>query len=335
MTENKGLLRLTLTLVACSFFLTTQAHAWYATGHALVGQIAYDNMSEEKRHAFIKLLQNHPRFEKDFIDRMPAAMASSSTVNKEQWLFRQSGSWPDKARAFRGNLRRRFHEPRWHYIYYPLRIRRDGKQLGAIPETDRRSAPSSDMNAVQAVAAHSVVAADSMQSAADRAVSLTWIFHLVGDLHQPLHTTALFTKHSFPNGDRGGNAIPIKGQGSVRNLHSFWDTVIGRSVSDRIQVRQATLITERFPAAALSSPRSIDVSLWVRESVLISDNIAYGATIRNHVSSHEETPGKLPPVLISEQYRARARTIAEERIALAGYRLAEVLANTLAADVEK
>ena len=167
-----------------------------------------------------------------------------------------------------------------------------------------------------------------------RPLPLTWIFHLVGDLHQPLHTTALFTDRRFPNGDRGGNAIPITGQGSVRNLHAFWDTVIGRSVSDRIQLRQAALITERFPAAVLASSRSIDVPVWVTESVSLSDKMAYGTTIRIHVGAHERTPGKLVPVPISENYRAMARLAAEERITLAGYRLAVVLSNALAADLE-
>jgi S1/P1 Nuclease len=26
-----------------------------------------------------------------------------------------------------------------------------------------------------------------------RAIALTWLFHLVGDIHQPLHTAQLFT----------------------------------------------------------------------------------------------------------------------------------------------
>jgi hypothetical protein len=26
-----------------------------------------------------------------------------------------------------------------------------------------------------------------------KAIALTWLFHLVGDIHQPLHTTKLFT----------------------------------------------------------------------------------------------------------------------------------------------
>jgi len=39
-----------------------------------------------------------------------------------------------------------------------------------------------------------------------RAIALTWVFHLIGDIHKPLHTVQLFTRE-YPNGDRGGNEM--------------------------------------------------------------------------------------------------------------------------------
>ena len=38
----------------------------------------------------------------------------------------------------------------------------------------------------------------------EKAIYLTWLMHLVGDIHQPLHCTAVF-REQFPNGDKGGN----------------------------------------------------------------------------------------------------------------------------------
>ncbi len=35
-----------------------------------------------------------------------------------------------------------------------------------------------------------------------KAIALSWLFHLVGDIHQPLHTAQLFNT-DYPNGDRG------------------------------------------------------------------------------------------------------------------------------------
>ena len=48
------------------------------------------------------------------------------------------------------------------------------------------------------------------QVAADqRAIALEWLLHLVGDIHQPLHTVQLFTRE-YPHGDRGGNEVCIR-----------------------------------------------------------------------------------------------------------------------------
>jgi hypothetical protein len=35
-----------------------------------------------------------------------------------------------------------------------------------------------------------------------KAIELAWLFHLVGDIHQPLHTAQLFIVE-YPQGDRG------------------------------------------------------------------------------------------------------------------------------------
>lgn len=47
--------------------------------------------------------------------------------------------------------------------------------------------------------------------------------HVVGDMHQPLHSVALFNG-TYPSGDRGGNSIKIiMPNRNSQNLHSFWD----------------------------------------------------------------------------------------------------------------
>ena len=63
-----------------------------------------------------------------------------------------------------------------------------------------------------------------------KAIALAWLFHLVGDIHQPLHTAQLFTVE-YPNGDRGGNEICVRvtQAGQPMDLHRFWDGVITSS----------------------------------------------------------------------------------------------------------
>ena len=57
-----------------------------------------------------------------------------------------------------------------------------------------------------------------------KAIALSWLFHLVGDVHQPLHTAQLFTVE-YPNGHRGGNEICVRVTQARQpmDLHRFWD----------------------------------------------------------------------------------------------------------------
>ena len=57
-----------------------------------------------------------------------------------------------------------------------------------------------------------------------KAIALAWHFHLVGDVHQTLHTAQLFTV-DYLNGDRGGNEICVRvtQAGQPMPLHRFWE----------------------------------------------------------------------------------------------------------------
>jgi S1/P1 Nuclease len=76
--------------------------------------------------------------------------------------------------------------------------------------------------------------------------SLAWLFHLVGDIHQPLHTAQLFTV-DYPNGDRGGNEICVRvtQAGRPMDLHRFWDGVITSSQNLTRLGNEATALRNR------------------------------------------------------------------------------------------
>jgi hypothetical protein len=56
-----------------------------------------------------------------------------------------------------------------------------------------------------------------------RAIALAWLFHLVGDIHQPLHTAQLFIV-DYPQRDRGGNEICVRVKEAEQPMdpHRFW-----------------------------------------------------------------------------------------------------------------
>ena len=59
---------------------------------------------------------------------------------------------------------------------------------------------------------------------AERALFSRYLVHMVGDIHQPLHSVALFNR-TFPKGDQGGNYLKIQMlNGTFVNFHAFWDS---------------------------------------------------------------------------------------------------------------
>src|SRR6476469_10036495 len=85
-----------------------------------------------------------------------------------------------------------------------------------------------------------------------KAIALAWLFHLVGDIHQPLHTAQLFTVE-YPQGDRGGNEICLRvtQSGQPMDLHRFWDGVITSS-SNVTRLRNAATEMRNRPGFARS-----------------------------------------------------------------------------------
>lgn len=68
-----------------------------------------------------------------------------------------------------------------------------------------------------------VISSNTHRNTAERALFARYLVHVVGDMHQPLHSVALFNA-TYPTGDAGGNFFKVKmPDGSTQNFHSFWD----------------------------------------------------------------------------------------------------------------
>jgi hypothetical protein len=111
-------------------------------------------------------------------------------------LFMYAAGWADDIRI-RDRLQNR---PRWHYINFPFKP--DGQ-----PDSVQIRAPE-PVNILTAMAENERVVRNESDPER-KAVALAWLFHLVGDIHQPLHTVQLFTV-DYPQGDRGGNEICVQ-----------------------------------------------------------------------------------------------------------------------------
>lgn len=170
-----------------------------------------------------------------------------------------------------------------------------------------------------------------------KAVSILYIGHWFGDLHQPLHI-------SFAD-DRGGNSVKAPGlcSGSYEaSLHSVWDSCV---VERRIFGPGTDRVARARAAAAVLNGAITDRQRrsWVRSKPWQWAGESYKVTIAGRTgycvrqqgacwysdSKREFAEGDSPRTLtVDDNYLDRARPIVETRLRRAGIRLADALNRT-------
>jgi hypothetical protein len=323
--------------------------AWTQSGHMQIAAYAYDALPERTRSSWVALLRQHPRFEHDFLAQLPADVRTPA--EQARWIFLWAAVWPDLLRGQpeleRGN---------WHYVNLPLALRNGAlascRQARAeYPESHRRvaaelarrhpapaarataSAPLTPLGPDeirQALAWARRTLGEPKRSAPERAVALSWLLHLVGDAHQPLHAVALFTPRRFEFGDRGGNDIRARDQGS---LHQLWDGLLGEDTSLGFVTAQARRWrqTPALQPLAREARRSLDVETWLDEDCALARSSVYTPAVLSAVQSAEAAASVAaaadakPELALDALYRERAQQAAERRAVQAAARLGALL----------
>lgn len=310
------------------------AVAWNSSGHMIIALAAYDQMKDSAKAAAIELLHAHPRYQDHFERMMPREVRGMPTKEKDAWAFAHASTWPDVVRQpNRGVTRadvRDFSRPEWHYIDIPIYLNAqeaiDLRPQVATFKLQRDPPPGHDveaMNVIQAVKNSSRIVADNEADLADRSVHLCWLLHLIGDSHQPLHSSALFTTHRFRKGDRGGNDMSIEHN---YTLHSFWDSQISTDTpyeTIRVLARDLTLNHELMTAVARDTT-SLDIGDWIDEGHELAKEYVYTEFVVQKVAAAEGHPrlGDLHP---PPSYITNAEQIAERRAVQSAYRTARLL----------
>jgi hypothetical protein len=204
----------------------------------------------------------------------------------------------------------------WHYVNIPPDAKsydrdRDCPRQPGVTAGSRNDAWRDCV--VDRIRYHEERLADTKLDRADRAIALKFLVHFVGDIHQPLHASAI---------ERGGNGILVRVFGSDNcsndparqtpcNLHSAWDSLMiaHRNLDDGafIKVLESRVAAEQLLSKAVGTPAD-----WAMESLTLSNAIM------------------LPQQgNVDEAYYAKNSAIIDARLALAGSRLAQVLNRAL------
>ncbi|MBE8988033.1 S1/P1 nuclease [Nostoc sp. LEGE 12450] len=301
-----------LTALSTTLILQNPAFAWNKAGHMVSGAIAYSELKQNHQEVIEKMvaiLKEHPEYSKFEQQWNSLKQSNISAENKNLYLFMWAAKWPDEAR---GN--QTFDRPTWHYINFPYQ---PGSSSNSIP----RQIPGEE-NIIFAFQKNlDIVQSNATNS--EKAIAICWLFHLVGDVHQPLHTTKLITnQYPEPEGDRGGTRfyIRVKPDSQTISLHKFWDDLILGSENFQTVRNTATKIRADYQRSKLPELRETKFDNWAKvESFNIAKQKAY---LNGKLSGNsDKSDGKVLP----QNYAATAKPIAERRMSLAGYRLADVL----------
>jgi hypothetical protein len=307
-------LLLVLALLAAGVAAPAPLHAWDELGHRVVARIAWDHMTPAARAKAIELLMVAPA-DAGLLDLFPRDGRPLAVRQREYFIM--AAVWADLIRPsrFPDTPGAAYARSDWHYVNFFW----EQPRLGArgVPRPDVPHAG----RLLERLEAFDGPLGDETRPAAERAIELAWVLHLIGDAHQPLHNSARINPQD-PEGDRGGNAFELNGR---LNLHSFWDRqagpafpwVPGDTAAADYVGSIADRIVARHPRSAFAGRlHPTDHERWSREGMEIAMQHLFPADLRR---------GHAPP----PHYRRMAQRIAAERLALAGYRLAEYLNRNL------
>ena len=310
-------MRTLIKLVAlCTFILlpASLSFGWDDVGHKTTAYIAWQQMSPTARDAVIKILRSAP--EDSDLSTFYALYGAEPEDMRKLEYFMLVSTWADIVRDRSFEVRyKKYHKSNWHYddTFW--------KQVGGKAEI---------LSGFEegGVAANKLLDFDKvMRNAAandqDKAIAIAWVAHLIGDIHQPLHTSARVTDLE-PKGDQGANLFLLTPKDTPRekqqNLHWFWDSIIGRNTPLKGDTCERDYITsvarrimKKYPRSSFGSAIKLgEYDEWRKEGFALAPTDVFSPDLVRF-----QTP--------SEKYKRHAFKVAQRRLALAGYRLGETL----------
>ena len=152
--------------------------SWGVVGHRAIGQIAENHLTPKAQLAVKELLGSE-------------SLAMVSTYPDEIRSYQQYG-----------------YTAPWHYVNVPqdLNYEQFSKALTSLEKPNIHKAI---FNCIADLK-------NTAKSKEEKVFALKFLVHLVGDLHQPMHTGK--------SEDSGGNGIKVKLNRKETNLHGLWDS---------------------------------------------------------------------------------------------------------------
>jgi hypothetical protein len=261
------------------FCFPISVFAWNIVGHKVVAQIAYQQLNP---------------IAKEKVDSLVASMHQQYPMINS---FADIACWPDKLREQKIDVYKH-----WHYADFSFS--KDGTPLKDLLTTD---------NAIWAFNSIQIIVHNARANPYERARFLAFLAHIVGDLHQPLHTVS-FISATLPDGDKGGNDYFVRYQHARISLHKLWDRGVDNFVGDNSSTHAdqiANTLMTLYPQSYFAQRvNHLEAERWKEEGMSLAKEVVYATPYNQEISA---------------EYIQNARLFAGQQVALAGYRLGNLL----------
>jgi hypothetical protein len=253
-------------------------------------------------------------------------------------MFIEGARWADDTK---GTIHDR---PTWHTARWPI-VTDDAPPEARAAAEAREGRPAGQ--AIEALVMNYAMLSSAETNPSERASALSWLLHLVGDIHQPLHVSDQYSER-FPAGNGAGTLEYVMDpvHGKPIPLHLLWDSNIYRSTALEDVEHAARELVKAHPRSAFPELTGLlgpdDFERWARESYDIAVDFAYGygietvndpdtdldpdkavkkmvAYILHGIAPMEDAPE------VPAEYWDTLQQVVQKRITLAGYRLADLV----------
>jgi hypothetical protein len=330
-----------------------RAQAWNNTGHMTVAKLAWEQLDANQRKTAFAILTQLP-----FYDKFMSERPRPEQVSEMEWVFLNAATWPDWLRDFA--LKPKGHRPDpdiykhhvgpRHFINLPVIAKEDqnffASQIATLAGKSKDDCVKGLNNAMKDLQSQDT-------TPPQKAEALAWLLHLAGDVHQPLHCAAFFSRNNYPKGDEGGNLWWVKDGSHPTPLHTYWDDLPGfikgggqgpwtaaesAKFFALVTANQERLSRAEFARATYGKQLERKAAQqWAEEGVTLAEEKAYafgekridGLPIRDEDvkgltrQEREALQGKAPPLPVG--YTDAAQRLANRQLALAGHRLTDQL----------
>jgi len=329
-------LLVSFTLGALGTF-TGNAQAWDHPGHMTTAAIAYVEIERQRPELLEKigmLFLAHPQ-------AGPLWVAAGEARGEEatRRKFIECARWADDIKFTAPD------EPTWHTARWPI-IADDAPPEAKAAAAAREGRPTGQ--AIEALTLNSAMLANPESTPAERARALCWVFHIVGDIHQPMHVSDLFSQ-DFPTGNAAGTMSyvwdPVSD--SPIPLHILWDMNALRIPTLEVVDQATQTFMQKYPRSSFPELKKHPVGnpavfeAWAKESYNIAADWVYedvestpdpdkdaetARLVQNMMNFilHGKAPvDEAPP--LPEGYWEKVPPTTAKRITLAGYRIADLI----------